>query len=117
MQAGDDRLSRLLHAINSAALERRLRQAPAILREMVPAATIAANSEIMLKDVEAATRAMGLQIQVLKANTSDEIDAAFATFVRARPDALLVGSFLLSRPCPISSPGGTPRGSRLIWRA
>jgi putative tryptophan/tyrosine transport system substrate-binding protein len=78
-----------------------------ILREMVSATTrIAvlinpadAAAETMLKDVEAATRAMGLQIQVLKANTSHEIDAAFATFVRERPDALLVsgGSFLLSR--------------------
>src|SRR5262245_26962509 len=79
-----------------------------ILREMVPATTRiavlinpadAANSETMLKDVEAATRSMGLQIQVLNANTSHEIDAAFATFVRERPDALLVsgGPFLLSR--------------------
>jgi ABC-type uncharacterized transport system substrate-binding protein len=79
-----------------------------ILREMVPATTRiavlinptdAAAAETMLKDVEAATRAMGLQIQVLKANTSHEIDAAFATFVRERPDALLVsgGPFLLSR--------------------
>jgi len=59
----------------------------------------AANSETMLKDVEAATRSMGLQIQVLNANTSHEIDAAFATFVGERPDALLVsgGPFLLSR--------------------
>ena len=34
---------------------------------------------------------MGLQIQVLNASTSREIDAAFATFVRERPDALFVG--------------------------
>jgi putative ABC transport system substrate-binding protein len=78
-----------------------------ILREMVPATTrIAvlinpadAAAETMLKDVEAATRAMGLQIQVLNANTSHEIDAAFATFVRERPDALFVsgGPLLLSR--------------------
>ena len=33
---------------------------------------------------------MGLQIQVLNASTSREIDAAFATFLRQRPDALLV---------------------------
>ena len=59
----------------------------------------AANSETMLKDVAAAARSMGLQIQVLSANTSHEIDAAFAMFVRERPDALLVsgGPFLLSR--------------------
>ena len=35
---------------------------------------------------------MGLQIQVLNASTSREIDAAFATLVRERPDALFVGS-------------------------
>ena len=34
---------------------------------------------------------MGLQIQVLNASTSREIDAAFATLVRERPDALFVG--------------------------
>ena len=45
-----------------------------------------------IEDVEAAARAMGLQIQVLNAGTSREIDAAFATFVRERPDALFVGT-------------------------
>ena len=42
---------------------------------------------------------MGLQIQVVNADTSGEIDAAFAMFVRERPDALFVsgGPFLLSR--------------------
>ena len=39
----------------------------------------------------AAARAMGLQIQVLNASTSREIDAAFATLVRERSDALFVG--------------------------
>jgi putative ABC transport system substrate-binding protein len=79
-----------------------------LLRELVPAATRiavlvnpadAANAETMFRDVEAATRAMGLQIQVVNADTSREIDAAFATFVRERPDALFVsgGPFLLSR--------------------
>ena len=43
--------------------------------------------------------AMGLQIQVLNASTSREIDAAFATFVRERPDALFVArdAFFTSR--------------------
>jgi putative ABC transport system substrate-binding protein len=36
-----------------------------------------------------------LEIGVLNANTSHEIDAAFATFVRERPDALFVGSSAL----------------------
>src|SRR5260370_39024245 len=35
---------------------------------------------------------MGPQIQVLNASTSREIDAAFATIVRERPDALFVGN-------------------------
>jgi putative ABC transport system substrate-binding protein len=55
--------------------------------------------EFIMKDVETAARAMGLQIQVLNASTSGEIDAAFATFVGGRPDALLLGTsaFFLSR--------------------
>jgi putative ABC transport system substrate-binding protein len=42
---------------------------------------------------------MGLQIQVLNASTSREIDAAFATFVRERPDAVFVSLdvFFISR--------------------
>ena len=38
-----------------------------------------------LRDVETAARSMGLRIQVLNANTSREIDEAFATFVRSGP--------------------------------
>ena len=49
-----------------------------------------ATAETTLRDVEPAARAMGLQIQVFNASTSGEIDAAFATFVRERPDALFV---------------------------
>ena len=37
-----------------------------------------------------AARAIGLHIQVLKTSTGREIDAAFATFVDRRPDALFV---------------------------
>jgi ABC-type uncharacterized transport system substrate-binding protein len=71
-----------------------------ILRELVPAATRVAvlinpanatNAEATLSAAETATRAMGLQIQVLKASTSLEINAAFATLMRERPDALFVG--------------------------
>src|SRR6266508_1651223 len=71
-----------------------------LLRELVPAATRVAalvnpanatSTENTLRDVEAAARAMGLQIQVLNASTSREIDAAFATFVHERLDALFVG--------------------------
>ena len=45
-----------------------------------------------MKGVNAAAGAMGLQIQVFNPNTSAEIDAAFETMGRERPDAVLVGS-------------------------
>src|SRR5262245_42313198 len=72
-----------------------------LLRELVPAVTHVAvlvnpadvaATETTLRDVEAAAHAMGLQIQVLNASTSREIDSAFATVVRERPDALFVGN-------------------------
>ena len=50
----------------------------------------AVSTETALRDLEPAARAMGLQIQVLSASTGPEINAAFATFVRERPDALFV---------------------------
>ena len=71
-----------------------------LLRQMMPAATrvavlvnpaFATLTEITLRDVEAAARAMGLQIQVLNADTSREIDAAFEIIGREQPDALIVG--------------------------
>jgi putative ABC transport system substrate-binding protein len=67
-----------------------------LLREMVPAATRVAvlvnptnalTTESTLRDVQSAAHAMGLQIQVVNASTSHEINAAFAAFVRERPDA------------------------------
>ena len=56
-------------------------------------------TEVTSRDAKAAGRAMGLQIQVLNASTSREIDAAFASFVREQPDALIVaaGPFFTSR--------------------
>ena len=45
-----------------------------------------------MRDVEAAARAMGLQIRVLNANTTREIETAFATLASERTDALFVGS-------------------------
>jgi putative tryptophan/tyrosine transport system substrate-binding protein len=71
-----------------------------LLRELVPRLTrIAvlvnpadANTETQLKGVSVAARTMGLQIQILNADTSAEIDAAFETMARERPDAVLVGT-------------------------
>ena len=51
----------------------------------------AVNAETTLRDAQAAARAVGLQMQIIRASTSREIDAAFATMARERPDALLVG--------------------------
>ena len=76
-----------------------------LLRELVPpAARVAllidpATMDSILEDAKAAARTMGLQIQVVHASTSRDIEAAFASFGRERPDALLVGggAFLFSR--------------------
>jgi putative ABC transport system substrate-binding protein len=46
---------------------------------------------ITVRDAQNAALAMGLQIEVHGANTSREIDAAFLTFMRERPDGLFVG--------------------------
>jgi putative tryptophan/tyrosine transport system substrate-binding protein len=71
-----------------------------LLREMVPGAarlgvlvnrTNAVNAETTLREVEAASRAIGLPIRVLNASNRPEIDSAFATVVREKVDALFVG--------------------------
>jgi putative tryptophan/tyrosine transport system substrate-binding protein len=70
-----------------------------LLRELVPAAARVAmfvnpanpaRAELAVKEAETAGRAMGLQIRVFNVSTSSEINAAFATLGRDRPDALLV---------------------------
>jgi putative ABC transport system substrate-binding protein len=56
-------------------------------------------AETTLRQIPEAARAIGLQIQVLNASTSSEIEAAFATLVRERAEALFVAadSFLTTR--------------------
>ena len=84
-----------------------------LLRELLPKAarigllvnpSNVGNTVTTVKDVEAAATAMGLQIQVLNASNSDEIDSAFATLVSDRADALLLGpdSFFNSRRVQIA---------------
>ena len=71
-----------------------------LLRELVPAATRVAvlvnptnpDSGSTVRNIEAAARTLGLQIQVYNASSSREINEAFATFVRERPDALVAGT-------------------------
>jgi len=79
-----------------------------LLHELVPKAVrIAALinpsnapvADAALREIPEAARAIGLQIQVLNASTSREIEAAFATLVRDRADALFVApdGFFISR--------------------
>jgi putative ABC transport system substrate-binding protein len=79
-----------------------------LLHELVPKAVRIAvlvnpanapTAETMLREIPEAARALGLQIQIYNASTSREIDAAFATLVRDRADALFVGpdGFFASR--------------------
>jgi len=59
----------------------------------------ASSTEATLREVQEAAPAIGLQIQILNATTIGEIDAAFATLARDRPDALFVtpDTFFASR--------------------
>jgi putative ABC transport system substrate-binding protein len=72
-----------------------------LLRELLPQATRLAvlinsadttNSATTLREVGAAARAFGLQVQVLGVGVPLEIDAAFESVRRERPDALFVGA-------------------------
>src|SRR5262249_50098592 len=75
---------------------KRLEQLRALVSSAVRVAvllqpSVGATTESTLRDLEEAARTMGLQIQVVNAETSDEINAAFAGFARERPNALFVG--------------------------
>jgi putative tryptophan/tyrosine transport system substrate-binding protein len=56
-------------------------------------------AELVLRDIPEAARTFGLQIQVLNASTSRELEAAFGTLARDRVDALFVApdSFFAAR--------------------
>jgi putative ABC transport system substrate-binding protein len=73
----------------------------ALLRELMPAAVrvgVLVNpanptrTESTISDAEEAARAMGLQVRIIKAGSSGEIQTAFEHLARERPDALFVGS-------------------------
>ena len=79
-----------------------------LLRELVPAAARIAvlvnpanigRGALTRTELEPAARVLGLQVQFYDASTNPEIDAAYATLVRERPDALFVSSdgFFTSR--------------------
>ena len=76
-----------------------------LLRALVPGAVqiaVLVNpeapvTETVLRELEDAAATIGLRIRVLKARSSGEINAAFATFVHERPDALFAsGGFLFT---------------------
>jgi putative tryptophan/tyrosine transport system substrate-binding protein len=56
-------------------------------------------TESTLREVQKAAPILGLQIQILNATTIGEIDAAFVSLARERPDALFVSgdAFFVSR--------------------
>ena len=80
-----------------------------LLHELVPKAVRIAmlinpantpTAETALRETSEAAHGLGLQIQILNASTSREIEVAFATLVRERPDALFIapdGSFASRR--------------------
>ena len=89
---------------NSEVTAKRLR----LLHDLVPNAVRVAvlvnpanvsSAESTIRDVQSAALAIGLQTQILNATTIGEIDAAFASLARERPDALFVAPdiFFVSR--------------------
>ena len=84
-----------INFFNTVVATKRLR----LLHDLVPnAARVAVlinpanatTAESNLREVQEAAPTLGLQIQILNASTIGEIDSAFATLARERPDALLV---------------------------
>jgi putative ABC transport system substrate-binding protein len=93
-----------INFINAELTAKRLR----LLHDLVPKAVRVAvllnpanvtSEERTLREVQEAAATIGLQIQILNAMTIGEIDAAFATLERERPDALFVAgdAFFVSR--------------------
>ncbi|HEY8872726.1 MAG TPA: ABC transporter substrate-binding protein [Stellaceae bacterium] len=78
-----------------------------LLSELVPRARVIAllvnptnpQSERIIKDVQAAARAKGVQLSILKAGAESEIDAAFASLAQLQAGALVIGAdaFFASR--------------------
>jgi putative ABC transport system substrate-binding protein len=78
-----------------------------LLSELVPQAGVIAlfvnpnnaNTERTVRDVEEAARAKGVQLNILKAGSENEIDAAFASLVQLHAGALVVQAdpFFISR--------------------
>jgi len=82
-----------------------------LLSELVPQASMIAllvnpnnpTTEGVIRDVQDAARAKGVELCVLKARTEGEIDGAFATLVQLRAGALVVGPIRSSTASATSS--------------
>jgi ABC-type uncharacterized transport system substrate-binding protein len=92
----------------------------AFLRELVPKAVRvavlvnpadASDTETTVREAKEAAPTIGLQIQVLNASTSSQIDVAFATFAHERPDALFVAAdaFFASRRVQLANSAARER--------
>jgi putative tryptophan/tyrosine transport system substrate-binding protein len=78
-----------------------------LLRELVPSATVIGflinprnpTTESQTRDVQAAARKLGVELLILNASSERDIEAAFASFVQQRVNAVMVGAdaFFLSR--------------------
>jgi putative tryptophan/tyrosine transport system substrate-binding protein len=77
----------------------------------------ASSTEAMLREVQEAAPAIGLQIQILNATTIGEIDAAFATLAHDRPDALFVtpDTFFASRRVQFATLTSSKPSACLQW--
>jgi len=73
-----------------------------LLHELVPAANVIAllvnpsnsNAEPLTIDAQAAARTIGLQVHVVPASSERDFDGAFATLVKLRARALVIGADL-----------------------
>jgi len=71
-----------------------------LVHELVPAATVVAVlvnptsplTETLSRDARAAARTLGLQLHVLDANSERDFDSVFATLVKERAGALVIGA-------------------------
>jgi putative tryptophan/tyrosine transport system substrate-binding protein len=71
-----------------------------LLRELAPKSSVIAmlvnptspDTIPEIRDVQLAAKAIGLQLKMFNASTTNELDAAFVALATQRPDALLVGT-------------------------
>jgi putative ABC transport system substrate-binding protein len=97
----------------------------ALLQELVPTAVRVVvllnpangGGATILRDVREAARVIGLDIHVVNAGTSNEIDAAFAALARERSDAVFVApdAFYAARRVQITSLAARERIPAVYW--